>query len=526
MALDHHHAPVEQMSIDTKPISKSALSRQSKSLYVSHFISTWNSRGFEFGAVLFLASIYPGTLLPMSVYALLRAAAAIVFSPVLGEYIDRHDRLSVIRVSIVGQRLAVAVSCGVFLTLLLFQSTTHPATSIALFLLSTILACVEKLCIIMNTIAVERDWVVVIAGTNDGLLQEMNSQMRRIDLFCKLMSPLVIALIDGYSTSIAITLTIVLNSTSVIAEYFLISWVYMRTPALALPKHNIGEQETELVDKSQIKIIYSTIVEQTKIYVKSHAFLPSLSLSMLYLTVLSFSGQMTTYLLALSEPHISKCFYWPHTLLRNIGRDQRDFRCTTSRCTTRRGASRSPNLSTAVFIAAIVLSRVGLWAFDLTAQLLVQNSVDSEHRGSFSATEAGLQNFFELCTFAMTMVWSRPEQFRYPATFSLVATCIAAAIYARLLSFRMLLDRRREDRGDHHSPVFAGESICYHYATRAVKLLAANVFISDELLNHIVTDKVKAGMKFQERYITRKMDIRKIERYNRPFEASTAVISA
>ena len=69
-------------------------------LYISHFISTWNVRGFEFGSVLSLATIFPGTLLPMSVYALVRAAAAIVFSPLVGRYIDSGNRLQVIRVSI------------------------------------------------------------------------------------------------------------------------------------------------------------------------------------------------------------------------------------------------------------------------------------------------------------------------------------------------------------------------------------------------------------------------------------------
>ena len=69
-------------------------------LYVSHLLSTWNVRGFEFGAVLFLATIFPGTLLPMSVYALVRAASAIVLSPVVGRYIDSGARLQVIRVSI------------------------------------------------------------------------------------------------------------------------------------------------------------------------------------------------------------------------------------------------------------------------------------------------------------------------------------------------------------------------------------------------------------------------------------------
>ncbi len=69
-------------------------------LYISHFLSTWNSRVFEFGAVLFLASIYPGTLLPMSIYALSRGLSAILFAPAVGHYIDARNRLHVVRSSI------------------------------------------------------------------------------------------------------------------------------------------------------------------------------------------------------------------------------------------------------------------------------------------------------------------------------------------------------------------------------------------------------------------------------------------
>lgn len=69
-------------------------------LYISHFLSTWNSRVFEFGAVLYLASVFPQTLLPMSAYALARGASAIVFSPAVGRYIDGGHRLRVVRLSI------------------------------------------------------------------------------------------------------------------------------------------------------------------------------------------------------------------------------------------------------------------------------------------------------------------------------------------------------------------------------------------------------------------------------------------
>lgn len=100
---DSPASPPEESSFDgiNEEVESAQVSRTyNRQLYVSHFLSTWNVRGFEFGAVLFLATIFPGTLLPMSVYALVRAASAIILSPVVGRYIDSGDRLQVIRVSI------------------------------------------------------------------------------------------------------------------------------------------------------------------------------------------------------------------------------------------------------------------------------------------------------------------------------------------------------------------------------------------------------------------------------------------
>jgi iron-regulated transporter 1 len=74
--------------------------RLTNHIYVSHFLSTWNSRVFEFGGVLYLATIFPGTLLPMSVYALTRGLSAVFFAPAVGQYIDTSNRLQVVRLSI------------------------------------------------------------------------------------------------------------------------------------------------------------------------------------------------------------------------------------------------------------------------------------------------------------------------------------------------------------------------------------------------------------------------------------------
>src|SRR3954468_19416243 len=63
-------------------------------LYTSHTLSAWNSRTFEFGAVLFLAAIFPGTLFYASCYALVRSIAPILLSSRVGAHVDHANRLS------------------------------------------------------------------------------------------------------------------------------------------------------------------------------------------------------------------------------------------------------------------------------------------------------------------------------------------------------------------------------------------------------------------------------------------------
>lgn len=127
-------------------------------LYISHFLSTWNSRVFEFGAFLYLATIYPNTLLPMSAYAFARGLAAILFSPLIGQYIDASNRLKAVRLSVIVQRIMVAASCVIFY-LLCLEIPSSTGAGVGMLVVLAVLACFEKLASILNSVAVEKDWV-------------------------------------------------------------------------------------------------------------------------------------------------------------------------------------------------------------------------------------------------------------------------------------------------------------------------------------------------------------------------------
>ena len=385
---------------DVEVISLPDIPKQSgikRRLYVSHFLSTWNSRIFEFAAVLFLARIFPGTLLPSSVYALVRAASAICFAPLVGRLVDQGDRLIVMRHSIVGQRGAVILSCLGFWAL---STDILGFPGFKSFLIATLvlLACMEKLCSTMNIIAIERDWVVVIAENSQCELEVLNSQMRRIDLVCKLIGPLAIALVDGYSTSLAIVAVLGMNALSVLIEFLAIKRVYHMVSALqanSSVSNNTNNVPSAVPTTwrlgplcvAQARSIYETVSN----YIRHPVFLPSMALCLLYFTVLSFSGQMVTYLLSvgLSSTQIgvlrtlSTAIEISATWLAPVAMDKVGplrgglwFINWQLSCLVGAFSSfwfiRMPSVAALGLVVGVMTSRVGLWGFDLCVQIIIQ----------------------------------------------------------------------------------------------------------------------------------------------------------
>ncbi|KAL2830052.1 Ferroporti-1 [Aspergillus cavernicola] len=434
------------------PSSSCSSDRVLLRLYTSHFLSTWNSRMFEFGAVVFLASIFPGTLLYASVYALARSLFAVILSSWLGSVVDRLDRLVAIRHSIVWQRIPVAVSC-VCLGILLTSPSVR--LSLLLFVILVLLAGVEKLAATANTVSVERDWAVVISDALNVPRQDLNASMRRIDLFCKLVAPVVVSLIDGlFSTKVAIWVVLGVNVAVVLVEYPAIAQVYQSVPQL---DRSIDRQVNEEESPVEERPIFRTISQHVRStfaswqeYVRQPVFLASFALSLLYLTVLSFGPTMVTFLLhsgfsslqvsgmrigaVLAE--LSGTWAAPF-LMDRIGPIRSGLWFLNWQFGTLAAAVAAfafdgdyPRLVARCLIVGVALSRLGLWGFDLSVQFLVQEGIGSGHRARFSATEMALQSVFEMMSFATTIAFSDPAQFKYPVYISYGAIGIAAVCFA------------------------------------------------------------------------------------------------
>ncbi|KAI9693209.1 MAG: hypothetical protein M1822_005205 [Bathelium mastoideum] len=387
----------------------------------------------------------------MSIYALVRSGAAIILSPAVGRIIDTKDRLGVVRFSIIGQRVAVTASCVIFYLLALgiipgSQRMTVGLTSV------TFLACVEKLCSVMNLVSVERDWVVVLSGEDESARQVLNARMRRIDLFCKLVGPLVISLINAGSLRAALLVTLGMNILSIPIEYVTIAAVFKLVPSLQRPcasTGQAGQPRTTLMTVLRTVLLYfQSMVSKLPFYFKHRAYLPSFSLALLYLTVLSFSGQMITFLLASGYTSaivgatrtISTIFELSATwiaprIMKRVGAVRAGiwFLNWQMMCLAA-GVSlfwtlHNETAAASCLVAGVATSRIGLWGFDLSAQMIVQDQVEGDQRGAFSTTEASFQNLFELLSYATTLVFSQPDQFKWPIIMSTAAVYAAGGLY-------------------------------------------------------------------------------------------------
>lgn len=200
---------------------------------------------------------------------------------------------------------------------------------------------------------------------------------------------------------------------------------------------------------SRVYGAFRSLTNTYKYYFQHSAFLPSFALALLYFTVLSFGGQMVTYLLSAGYTAFYIALVRTLSVLFELSATWIAPRVMRRMAPVRAGLwflswqmawlgaavaffwGRQHQLLVAAsgLAAGTILSRIGLWSYDLCAQIIVQGEVAPERRGAFSAAEASFQNLFELLSYAATIVFARPDQFRYPVLLSAAAVYLAGCLF-------------------------------------------------------------------------------------------------
>lgn len=97
-----------------------------------------------------------------------------------------------------------------------------------------------------------------------------------------------------------------------------------------------------------------------------------------------------------------------------------------------------------ILFGFLSLSRIGHYMIGLMVQELGQVEIPPSQRSTFAGTEQSFRSLCELCHWAATVVWSRPEQFRWLALGSLLVVGTSVMLYglwSRMSPYR----RAKED---------------------------------------------------------------------------------
>jgi iron-regulated transporter 1 len=184
----------------------------------------------------------------------------------------------------------------------------------AMFTIILLLGILEGLSASGNMLSMERDWVVA-AASPDGRrydLTHLNSAMRRIDLICKLIAPILISvIISAANVKIGVLVVGGMSAASWAVELWCARRVWNTNSRLREPKI-VHEQAPESDSNtlpplesrpprscwSNISQGYRRYVQDFQNYFSSMVWIPSLSLAFLHISVLTYSSTFITYLLA------------------------------------------------------------------------------------------------------------------------------------------------------------------------------------------------------------------------------------
>ncbi|XXG98718.1 hypothetical protein Hte_005047 [Hypoxylon texense] len=278
---------------DDGGVAPNSLTRsQALNLYVSHAFSTWNARGM------------------IIVYF-----AMILFSSSVGRWVERSpDRLRTLLSTILCNRGSVILG-SFFWILILSQRDPAGDDEAAAFVfppnaflkgvgfaVAVALGIVERLSASGNLISMERDWVVAVAAPAGRPydLTHLNAAMRRIDLVCKLLSPILVsAAISALgSVRLGVVFTGLTSLLSIPVEVFSATRVWKSSPLLQAPRAVAppAPRRTEVESRSWLARSRQYF-HGFEMYFGTTVWIPSVALALLHFNMLTWRATFITYLI-------------------------------------------------------------------------------------------------------------------------------------------------------------------------------------------------------------------------------------
>lgn len=310
-------------------------------------------------------------------------------------------------------------------------------------------------------------------------LSQTNTAMKQIDLICKVLAPAAAGICFGFvqddsgvyednnnnnndntissktiwnNLSLAAVIVGVLNIISLFVEILIIKHIYKIIPSLAVRKNrptnnNIIVEDSNNQHEHKHKRKYLFLPRGLDIYVQQPVFFGGFAAAILYLNILSFGTMMTAYLvfrgMSYQSIGILKGFASTIGIMGTFvyrWSSQRHHLTFTGAwsivfqffCLSLSFASlyiSNDHLSLSLLIIGVIASRIGLYSFKLTITQMMQQMIPEDIRGIIGGVQKSLNGIFDLATYGLGLIFSKPDEFHILVATGFTSVGIATCLY-------------------------------------------------------------------------------------------------
>ncbi|GAM17897.1 hypothetical protein SAMD00019534_010720 [Acytostelium subglobosum LB1] len=441
-------------------------------MLISHLITRMGDKMWEFIVPLTLIVITPKSLVPSSLYGLAITLVSILLGPTVGRLIDIERKLKMIRIGVALQALSIGTS-GTMLFFLMKQSTKYESVrldifgnvpSTLMFLTLLFSSSLHSIAAQIMNISVERKWVPAVIK-RDSSLTRMNTRMRQIDLITEVSAPFIAGLltvIPKVSALNAFVAIAAFNFASFFPQFYFLQVVHQLVPSLNNRNNAVAmdqlNQEQQDLEYSEVQLELpngadqqpstgrscswrtiilgewnpiTNIVKGWRLFIRQPVFLVIMAFVFLWFTILSpHDPLLTAYLSSAGYTNlqlgifrgIGALFGLISTLLFEPLVRRFDMINTATIYIIEEGVTvllaglvftllPSTTVTKYIFLVLIVVSRVGLYGFEIGEIHFVQRGVKDEIRGNISGVESSLTSLAMLTVFAGGLIVNSTSNF-------------------------------------------------------------------------------------------------------------------
>lgn len=410
-------------------------------LLLSRFLTRFGDQAWDFAVPISLLTVFPGQLQLAALYYFLVRLGHVILTPHISSLIDKHSRVLIAKWGIVSQALAVL---GEFFAIWMLSRVNGNGgfewhlSSLAWFTMMTLVGLLSSLGATVMGIAVAND--IVPTAVPAERLGSFNSQLRRLDLFTEVASPIVAGFLLLVSPKafplLGLLLIVIWNLLSFFPEYKILMTVFKMRPDL-INKVSMPTQWTETLTQKLMTGWTSFFKEPVAPAVICYA--------LLWLSVLSPHGVLLTAFLKggwnMSELTIgvfrglgalfglSATFLYPRFQKKGsiIATSQKFLLFQALMVMLALACFQyGTGLGQYGFLVFILFSRIGLYGFSLGEEQIRQQWISESVRGKVNGFASALTGFATLLLYGAGAKYSTPQQYATLVIGSVVFVVMAA----------------------------------------------------------------------------------------------------